>query len=186
VTRHLLAVLGVVCSLAATAAVQPAGGEGSTACRAAAVHYTPYPGGAPGLGRLPWIAGAPTKLGLVALLWYWPKEWRTQHVPRARIYTHGEAPAGVSTKILWTFLSTTAKRAYARSGDGDLVLRGERLDAPGRTVQHFAAISYQGQNGAPSFASIVSLPSPGCWRVHLAAGRLHASVVLRAVSRPRG
>jgi hypothetical protein len=175
-----LAVVGVVSSLAASA-VQPASGDGSTACRATAVHYTPYPGGAPGLARLPWIAGGPARLGLVALLWYWPKEWRTQHVPRARIYTRGEAPAGVSTKILWAFLSTTAKRSYSRGGDGQLVVKGERLDAPGRTWQHFAAISYEGQNGAPSFASIVSLPSPGCWRVDLAAGGLHASVVVRAV-----
>jgi hypothetical protein len=172
----------LLASAAVIAIAVPAAGAHSTGvapCPAATVHYTPYPGGAPGLGRLPWVAGTPAKLGLVALLWYWPQSWRGQHVRSARIYTGGEAPAGSSTKILWAFLSAKAKRAF---GGGDLIVKGERLDAPGRTWQHFSGIGYAGQNGAPSFASIVKLPSAGCWRVHLTAGGLKASVVFRAVS----
>jgi hypothetical protein len=46
------------------------------------------------------------------------------------------------------------------------------------------AISYSGQNGAPSYASIVDVPTAGCWRLRLSTGTLRASVVLQAVRAP--
>lgn len=96
----------------------------------------------------------------------------------ARIFAGGAAPAGYSTKILWVFTGT-----YARSRAGrQLVVRGRRLDQPGTFTQQFAAISYAGQRGAPSYASIVDVPSPGCWRLRLESGTLRATVELLAVA----
>lgn len=151
------------------------------ACAAAPVHPAPYPAQAPGLGGLPWVRGTPASLGLVGLIWYWPKAW--SGINTARIYTHGATPGpgnGPSMKILWAFLSPRARRSYS---GGDLVVRGRRLDGPGRTAQRFAPISYAGQNSAPSFASIVDLPVAGCWRLSLSADGLRATVDFLAVSR---
>ena len=151
-------------------------------CSAAPVHAGPYPANAPGLGQLPWVRGTPTSLGLVGLIWYWPSAWSDMHA--ARIYTHGTTPDGngPSMKILWAFLSPTSKRLYARNGGGDLIVQGHRLDGAGKTWQRFVPIGYTGQNGAPSFASIINLTSTGCWRLRLSTGGLHATVDFLAVS----
>jgi hypothetical protein len=173
----------VMCLVTAAAVTSAASGRTAAAsdCNAALVHYTPYPGGAPGLGDLPWVRGTSRGLGLVALLWYWPTDWRMQQVGRALIYPGGKAPSGANTKILWAFLSERAKRTYS---GGSLVVRGTRLDGPGRTWQQFSSIAYAGQHGAPSFASIITLPSEGCWRLQLGTGGLNAAVVFEAASTP--
>ncbi|HET7044291.1 MAG TPA: hypothetical protein VFI37_05525 [Gaiellaceae bacterium] len=169
------AVAVAICATAAGGSAQAR----ENVCRPASMHYAPYPGGAPGLGRLPWVRADSQGLGLVALLWYWPDGWRARRVAGARIFTRGRAPDGRSTKILWAFLSPKAERAYR---GGNLIVRGRRLDGPGTTWQQFVGIGYAGQKGAPSFASIVRLPTAGCWRLRLGAGGLHASVVLSAVA----
>jgi hypothetical protein len=150
--------------------------EPQASCLAAPVNYTPYDGGAPGLGDLPWVGGAPGRYRLRGLLWYWPESWRGQ-VSRAQIYVGGEAPQGWSTKILWAFLGKPARK----QAGGELVVRGRRLDGRGSFTQRFGAIGYEGQNGAPSYASIIDVPKPGCWRLQLTTGRVRVSVVFRAV-----
>jgi hypothetical protein len=117
---------------------------------------------------------------LVGLLWYWPESWHQRRLRSARIFTGGRAPAGYSTKILWAFLGRSAKG----QGGARLVVRGRRLDQPGSFRQEFAAISYSGQQGAPSYASIIDVPEPGCWRLQLSTGSLRASVVFQAVRAP--
>jgi hypothetical protein len=173
--------------LGAAIVAQGAIGRTSTAaaeltdCTAARVHYAPYPGGAPGLGQLPWVRADSRGLGLVGLLWYWPDEWRNQGIDRALIYPGGQAPGGTpSTKVLWAFLSSKAKRLVS----GRLIVQGQRLDEPGKTWQQFVPIAYAGQNGAPSFASIIVLPAEGCWKVRLTAGAARASVVFQATTTP--
>jgi hypothetical protein len=176
------AVALVVCSLAFLTGLV---GEGRTAhelasatgCATARVQYTAYAGGDRSLAGLPWVRGEPARAGLVGLIWYWPEEWRQRRVRAARIYTGGVAPAGYSTKILWVFLGRSSKGR----GGAQLVVRGRRLDAPGSFRQEFAPISYSGQQGAPSYASIVVVPSAGCWRLQLSAGSLRAGVVFQAV-----
>jgi hypothetical protein len=170
------AALAALFALVALAAGSSSAGPRAT-CLAARVNYTPYGGGAPGLDRIPWVGGTPGRYRLRGLLWYWPQSWREQQVQRARIYVGGEAPQGWSTKILWAFLGEPAKRR----AEGDLVVRGRRLDGHGSFTQRFGAIGYDGQNGAPSFASIVDVPKPGCWRLTLTTGRVRVSVVFRAV-----
>ena len=152
--------------------------EPRAACLAAPVNYTSYRGGDPSLDSIPWVGGTPGRYRLRGLLWYWPQSWREQHVQRAQIYLHGQAPES-STKILWVFLGEPAK---ARAG-GHLVVRGRRLDGRGSFTQRFAAVSYDGQNGAPSYASIVDVPRAGCWRLQLTTGQVRSSVVFRAVTR---
>jgi hypothetical protein len=178
--------LGVVLLALGLAAPLAAGGAAAlpsaqaASCDTARVHYTPYRGRAPGLTGIPWVQGTSGGLELVGVLWYWPTRWHAQRVQRALIYTGGETPggSGPTMKILWAFLSAKAKRLV---DDSALIVKGERLDGTGRTWQQFTQISYEGQNGAPSYASIISLPTAGCWRLHLAAGRLRASVVFRAI-----
>jgi hypothetical protein len=98
----------------------------------------------------------------------------------ATIYTNNHAPGGVpQMKILWTFLAPQAKTALDA---GRVVIKGQRLDAPGKTWQRFVEISYTGQNRAPSYASNIKLPSAGCWRLELTAGPLHAATVFKAIS----
>jgi hypothetical protein len=142
------------------------------ACDPPRVHYTPYAGGDRRLDGIPWIEG--TDSGLVGLLWYWPKEWRHRE---ARIFTGGVAPQGYSAKLMWVFLDPEAKDR----GGAELLVEGRRLNGPGRIRERFAAIGYAGQQGAPSYASIVDLPKPGCWRLTLTTGDLRATVDMRAV-----
>jgi hypothetical protein len=152
-----------------------------TTCRPALLHYSPYPGGAPGLGQIPWVRATSRGLGLIALLWYWPPEWRAQQIDRALISPGGKTPGGWTTKIMWAFLSDKAKRTF---NGGNMIVRAQRLDGPGTTWQRFMPIAYDGQNGAPSYASIISLPAAGCWRLQVGAGGLHASVVFEATTSP--
>jgi hypothetical protein len=141
------------------------------------VNYAPSPSGDPRLARLAWVRGKPLGLGLLGLLWYWPTEWREQRVRTARIFTGGRAPAGYSTKILWTFVGPSA----AGGGGARLLVRGTKLDGTGTFSQQFSPISFTGERG-PSFASIVNVPEPGCWRLDLTTGGLRGSVVFLAVA----
>jgi hypothetical protein len=141
------------------------------------VRYGAYPGSSEGLSRLPWVRGEPSDTGLVGLLWYWPQEWQKRHLREARIFTGGVAPAGYNVKILWAFLAPSAKGR----GASELVVEGDPLDGGRAFEQEFAAIGYAGQKGAPSYASIIDVPHPGCWRLTLKTGDLTASVDFRAV-----
>jgi hypothetical protein len=173
----MLASLTALAVGASSAANEATSAEAAASCSPARVNYTPYPGQDNRLFRTPWIRGKPHSSGLVGLLWYWPEEWRKEEVREAQIFTHGVAPAGYSTKILWAFVARSARGR----GGGTLVVKGQRLDGNRTFRQEFAAISYAGQNGAPSYASIIDVPEPGCWRLFLSTGRLRAQVDLLAV-----
>jgi hypothetical protein len=153
----------------------PAANKGP--CNPPQVQYTAYPGHGDGLSQIPWIRGEPRDSGLVALLWYWPQEWQRRHLREARIFTGGVAPAGYNVKVMWVFLSHSA---VGRAGS-ELVVDGRRLDGPGRFKDSFAAIGYAGQGKAPSYASIIVVPEPGCWRLNLSSGALRAYADFRAV-----
>ena len=166
--------IALVLALAAVATGSPAAPP-SPSCRPALVHEAPYPGHGKGLEGIPWIEGSPREVGLVGLLWYWPPRWRD--VRRARVYTGGTAPQGWNIKIMWVFLEPSAK---GRAG-AELTVRGTRLDGPGTIRDTFAGIGYEGARGAPSYASVVDVPEPGCWRLTLTTGDLSATVDVRAV-----
>ncbi len=189
---RLCATLGAILVLAGAcnsskSAVEPSTPTTSNTVRSAAasksscnppqVQYTPYPGHGDGLSQIPWIRGEPRASELVALLWYWPQEWQRRHLREARIFTGGVAPAGYNVKVMWVFLS---RSAAGRAGS-ELVVEGRRLDGPGRFKDSFAAISYAGQGEAPSYASIIVVPEPGCWRLNLSSGALRTHADFRAV-----
>src|SRR3954469_23984613 len=147
----------------------------ATRCSPPVVHRTPYPGHGKGLEGIPWIAGQPSDTGLVALLWYWPTNW--PHVRHARIFTGGVAPAGYNVKVMWVFVDPSAK---ARAGT-ELRVDGRRMDGPGRFHDSVGGVGYEGSGGAPSYASIIDVPKPGCWRLTLSTGSVRGSVDVRAV-----
>jgi hypothetical protein len=142
------------------------------------VEYGPYPGDDRGLSEIPWARGEPHAAGLVALLWYWPQSWQRHRLRTARIFTGGVAPAGYNVKILWMFVSP---RAVARAGR-ELVVRGRQLDGPGTFRQRGFDLIDAGQGGPPSYASIIDVPSIGCWRLRVNTGGLRAHIDVRAVS----
>ena len=161
---------------AAVSATPAAASPTPAACRPARVHHTPYPGGDERLHGIPWVRGEPRSLEPVGLLWYWNQDrWGKSRT--AWIFTGGTAPEGYNAKVLWAFLAPDARDR----GGGRLTVEGRNMDAPGTFRDTFAAISYEGQEGAPSYASIIDLPSPGCWRLTLTTGELKAQVDLRAV-----
>ena len=94
------------------------------------------------------------------------------------MYTDGRAPGGISAKAMWAFYG----RAARGRGDSQLVLTGRNLDTDRTVRDSFAAISYQGQNGAPSYASVINLPEPGCWRLTATTGDLQGTVDIEAVA----
>jgi hypothetical protein len=96
------------------------------------------------------------------------------------MYAGGQAPnGGLNMKILWAFLAPKAKRATDAQM---LTVKAHRLDGAGKTWQRFNAISYTGQNRAPSYASVINLPVPGCWQIEATAGSLHGTTTFRALS----
>ncbi len=142
-------------------------------CSPAAVRTTGYPGPG-GIDGTPWISGSPGS-GMIGVLAYWPQRWPRRG--EARVYAGGVAPGGMNAKTFWAFLGEPAKKLAGP----ELVVRARRLDGPGRWHDSFAAIGYAGQNGVPSYASIIALPTPGCWRLTFTTGQLHATVDMRAV-----
>ena len=162
-------------SSAKPAAVRAAATPAQGACSPATVHHTHYPGHGKGLGGIPWFEGTPREAGLVALAWYWPPKWR--NVREARVYTGGTAPQGWSVKVMWVFLAPSAKKL----ADVELHVAGRRMDGPGRFHDSFTGIGYEGSGGAPSYASIIDIPKPGCWRLMLTTGKVTASVDVLAV-----
>jgi hypothetical protein len=166
--------------LVTLAAAAPSGASHARAagCSPSRVHYSRYPGGAGDLAGLPWVAGSPSATGLVGLLWYWPDSWRQQGLQSAQIPIGGTTAQGFSTKILWAFLGRSARNG----GGARMVVTGSRLDALGTFRQSFSPIWYHGQQGAPSFASIIDVPAAGCWQLNLVSGKLRGSVVFRAVN----
>ena len=179
----LSACLGGGTSASGTTAVTVGPGPTATEaiCAAALVHYTPAPRARQlDLSDLPWVRGEPEGSGLVALLWYWPRQWTHQKLSEGRIFTGGVAPAGYNVKVLWMFVSP---RARGRSGT-TLVVRGTQLDGSAGFQQRFSRIGYGSDSGPPAYASIIDVPSAGCWRLEIRSGRLKAQVSLRAITAP--
>ena len=133
--------------------------EALPACAATTVHY-----GATEVG-LPHV-DAP---GVVGNLFYYTgatlMDGRVNESDGLVIYAGGQR-GDVATKILWTI----------RTGAGRVLrISGRRLDGTGSFDER-----WRGARGR-SFPSIVRVPTPGCWRLSLASGRVRASVVVQAV-----
>ena len=155
------AALVALIGLPAASGAQPT----ANGCPMSHVHYAPYPGVEPSLGRVPWISSAPSGRFKAHLFFYDPTmfSWAKQRLLGARIFTTRK-PRRINPKVLWI----TRTNSYTQT----LTIRGRRLDAPGS----FAA-TYRGYGDYPSY---VSVPAPGCWRVTVATGHVTGSVVFSA------
>jgi hypothetical protein len=161
-------------------------GPGPTAteasCATALVHYTPAPGARQlDLSDLPSVRGEPEASGLVALLWYWPRRWIHQKLTEGRIFIGGVAPAGYNVKVLWMFVSPSARARVSRT----VVVRGTQLDGAAEFHERFSRIGYNSDTGPPAYASIIDVPMAGCWRLEVTSGRLKGEFDLRAVTSSR-
>ncbi len=87
-----------------------------------------------------------------------------------------EAGGSLSTKLGWL---------PHKGLKGHLVVRGERLDAPGKLRVlgvHWGHAS-RGPAASGSWASAVQFPSEGCWRITGRVGDVALSYVVRVVAR---
>jgi hypothetical protein len=136
-----------------------------SACPASHVHYVSYPGIGNGLSGSPWIA---TSNGAFYghLFYVGGTPWRLGKPVGAHIFTTVK-PRNLHPKVLWI-----SRRGAA---SGHLVIRGRRLDAPGRFVARNANV------GAYQFPSYVEIPAAGCWRVSISSAGVSGSVVFVAV-----
>jgi hypothetical protein len=171
-TAVLMGAGWLVGAVAAADVVPPAARLSSDRCQATRVHYDPYKGVQAGLARLPWIAASPVSTGLVGHLFYYDglNAWRQQQLPRVRIYSGGQSPDGrASMKILWELRHGSA-----------LILRvqGKRLDGRGSFSQELSPAG----STKFQFPSIVTVPTPGCWRLTLQAGKTTGRITMLAVS----
>lgn len=140
----------------------------TSACAATLVQYTPYAEAGNGLAPIPWISAAPRSMGIVGHLFYYDgfNVWKHQKLRDLHIYTGGGSPDGrVSMKILWEL--------HHGSAPG-LLVEGRRLDGAGSFSQRL-------QGGGVQFPSIIDVPTSGCWRLTLTAGKLRGRVTVIAV-----
>jgi hypothetical protein len=157
--------------VAAAGVVHPATVLSSERCAATAVHYQPYKGVQPGLARLPWIAASPPSTGLIGHLFYYDalNVWRQKQLHRVRMYSGGQSPDGrLSMKVLWEL----------RHGSALLLrVQGKRLDGRGSFSQELPPAG----STRFQFPSIITVPTPGCWRLTLAAGTSTGRVTMLVV-----
>ena len=95
---------------------------------------------------------------------------------RAQVFTGGIRD-GMAAKAMWAFLAPDLRGA----GGSRLKIEGRNLDGEGTFEDSFAAISYEGQDGAPSYSSTLDLDQPGCWRLTLTTDDRRATVDIQAV-----
>jgi hypothetical protein len=81
-------------------------------------------------------------------------------------------PDGLLFQKLWWL----PKRGFG----GNLVVRGERLDSPGRMTVHGVNWGHS-SDGRGSWASAVGFPSEGCWRLSGRVGDISLTYVVRVV-----
>lgn len=145
------------------------GREGQSDCRATSVHYERHTNWRPGQPDLPWVetrSGMPRIIGYLFYYPYFLGDGRFSRAPGLVVPTGGGIPDQVSSKIFWI---------VGEGAGRSLLIRGERLDAPGSFQSH------REPRATGGFPSIVEIPSEGCWRVTLQTGSVRGSIVVNAV-----
>jgi hypothetical protein len=91
--------------------------------------------------------------------------------PDGVLATRKDADGSLFQKLWWL-----PKRGFG----GNLVVGGERLDGPGRMTVH--SVNWgRSSDGRGSWASAVSFPSEGCWRLTGRVGDISLTYVVRVV-----
>jgi hypothetical protein len=158
------------------AALLAAASLAAAPCAATPVHREPLPASG-SLSSLPWVQAEPHRAGIVGMLFGWDDRLQPNpEQPTFALWAHGVAPGrGYSMKVLWIIRNLHAT--------GDLVLRARRLDGRGSWHARFQRVfdaSAQPAKGN-EYASIVNLPSGGCWRLDVTSGSVRGRYVVRAV-----
>ncbi|MGH2458256.1 MAG: hypothetical protein ACRDIY_05250 [Chloroflexota bacterium] len=190
----LLAVLVVACSRVTTSAtvppstraVRPIGPElrasilpalpssQPSGCVTTPIRTDRWPGSIVGLATVPWIQLDPPTAGVTAHLFFGDRP----------MHAGGKFPDGATIKVLWI-----VDNPYAANG---LVIEGRRLDGDGTFRQDLSSpgSSSSGESdslrsatqGFPDeFPSIPNVPAPGCWRITIRSGAVHATATLLVV-----
>jgi hypothetical protein len=125
-----------------------------------------------GLASLPWVAASPASAGLVGHLFYYDRRnvWKQKRRPRLRIYSGGQSPDGrISMKILCELRRGSAL---------ELRVQEKKLNGSGSFSQQ---LSPAGSTQLLQFSSIITVPTPGCWRLSLKAGKATGQVAVLAM-----
>jgi hypothetical protein len=123
----------------------------ASACIAAPVVASPSPPTAGGPTGVPWMRAGRT----VGYLFAYGEQLRRLSPGRAALFTGGTGTVGESMKILWA----------VRDSRRLLTIAGDRLDGPGAFSESFGAVGVAGAGHWGYHASIVSIPTAGCWRL---------------------
>lgn len=145
------AALFVVIAALSTAGAATGARESASACIAAPVRMTASPPTSGGPRGVPWMRAGRT----VAYLFGYGETLRRLSPGRAALFTGGTGTAGENMKVLWA----------VRDSRRLLTIAGDRLDGPGTFSESFAAVGVTGAGDWGYYASIVSIPSAGCWRL---------------------
>jgi hypothetical protein len=140
-------------------------------CAATPVHTEPMPTSTGVLAKLPWVAAAPARAGVTGFVWYRPF---ADNDGRALMYTNETAPGGAATKILWIIRN--------RHAASTVTVTSQELTTGQKMRQRFRQVGGGGVAGH-QYASIIRVPTAGCWRVTITSGRrVRASVVFSTIA----
>lgn len=117
------------------------------------------------LRSIPWIVATPPSVGITGHLFFATVPGTRfihlgAHGTAAALYTGGKMPgrAAAAMKILWVFDNPRASDVL-----GPLAITGRNLTGAGTMHQ---IIPRAGGRGI-DYPSIINIPMPGCWRLHL-------------------
>jgi hypothetical protein len=160
------------------AALLAAASLATPACAATPVHRGPLPQSG-SLSALRWVQAEPHRAGIVGMLFAWDDRLQPDPAqPTFALWAHGVAPGPgprASMKVLWIIRNVHAT--------GDLVVQARRLDGRGSWHAQFSRVFDASAHPAKGteFASIVKLPSAGCWQLDVRSASVHGRYVVRAV-----
>lgn len=135
----------------------------AAACTATPVHGEPLPQTTNSLSALRWVQAMPHRAGIVGMLF---ADTRT---PTFSLWTKGQGPNGLATKILWEVRNVHAGLVVS--------LRGYEIGGTTTFRQAFSTV------GARQYPSIVKLPHAGCWQLDLSSGTARGTLVVLAFDR---
>ena len=108
---------------------------------------------------------------VVGYLYGYGDDLRSRSPGRAALFTGGKGPDGRS-KILW----------FARGGQTSLSVTGVRLDGSGKFARRFPEVGVANSRGGSYHASIIDLPSAGCWRLTVRSLRAQGRFALLGIA----
>ncbi|HZR96083.1 MAG TPA: hypothetical protein VFA56_10335 [Gaiellaceae bacterium] len=96
--------------------------------------------------------------------------------PTFALWAGGKAPEGWHTKILWIIRHPDL--------DGRITVKGRQIGGTRAFTQRFYSVGDASPRPAEGaeYASILTIPAAGCWRLEFSAGAARGTLVVRAVA----